>query len=73
MCIHCGSSLSICRGLRRTKQLGVRQIRQCKKCGRKFTPRHQRLSNKPATAAETYVEQKSENGEEACTPETTAT
>ena len=48
-CIHCGSSDSICKGLRRTKQLGIRQIRQCKKCGRKFTPRHQQFVDAGAT------------------------
>lgn len=41
VCIHCGSSNSRRKGLRKTKQLGVRQIRLCKDCGRKFTPRHQ--------------------------------
>lgn len=41
VCIHCGSSRSVRKGLRRTKQLGLRQIRMCKDCQRKFTPRHQ--------------------------------
>ena len=51
-CIHCGSSDSICKGLRRTKLLGIRQIRQCKKCGRKFTPRHQQYVGAGTTVAE---------------------
>ena len=42
MCIHCKSSRSIRKGLRRTKQLGIRQIRQCLDCGRKFTPKRQK-------------------------------
>jgi hypothetical protein len=42
ICFHCNSARSIRKGRRRTKQLGVRQIRLCKGCGRKFTPRHQK-------------------------------
>ena len=41
VCIHCGSSRSIGKGVRRTKRWGNRRIRVCKDCGRKFTPRHQ--------------------------------
>jgi transposase-like protein len=42
VCPHCRSTRSVRKGLRRTKQLGVRQIRRCKDCGRKFTPRNQK-------------------------------
>lgn len=41
-CIHCGSDRSISKGYRRTKALGVRRIRVCRDCGRKFTPRNQK-------------------------------
>jgi len=41
-CIHCGSTHSISKGARRTKTLGIRRIRVCKNCGRKFTPRAQK-------------------------------
>lgn len=43
ICIHCGSSHSSPKGSRRTKYLGIRRIRLCRDCGRKFTPRHQKI------------------------------
>ena len=39
---------SVSKGMRMTKTLGVRRIRRCKDCGRKFTPRtrnHQQESS----------------------------
>ena len=39
-CPYCGSS-SIGKGVRKTKTMGVRRIRQCKACKRKFTPKNQ--------------------------------
>ena len=42
-CPYCGTSGStIGKGVRKTKTLGIRRIRRCKDCGRKFTPRNQR-------------------------------
>ena len=41
-CIHCGASDSAAKGYRRTRTLGLRQIRRCRKCHRKFTPQHQK-------------------------------
>lgn len=41
-CIHCRSTNSIAKGYRRTKYQGVRRIRVCRDCGRKFTPRNQK-------------------------------
>ena len=38
----CGSSDNTSKGFRRTKSLGKRQIRRCRSCGRKFTPKHQK-------------------------------
>jgi hypothetical protein len=38
----CGAGDSVAKGFRRTKNLGVRQIRRCRKCRRKFTPKHQK-------------------------------
>lgn len=43
-CPHCGQSTTVSKGVRKTKTMGVRRIRLCKACGRKFTPR-----NQPAT------------------------
>jgi hypothetical protein len=38
----CGASNSVAKGFRKTKTMGVRQIRRCRKCRRKFTPKHQK-------------------------------
>ena len=37
----CGASDNVSKGVRRTKMMGNRRIFRCKKCGRKFTPKHQ--------------------------------
>lgn len=41
-CPYCGASRSISKGVRVTKYEGVRRLRLCRACGRKFTPRKQR-------------------------------
>jgi hypothetical protein len=38
----CGSTKSSSKGTRVTKSLGIRKIRVCKDCGRKFTPQNQK-------------------------------
>jgi hypothetical protein len=45
-CPYCGHSESVSKGVRKTKSMGDRQIRLCKSCHRKFTPKNQ----KPAEA-----------------------
>ena len=40
----CGSTESVSKGVRKTKTMGMRNIRRCKTCGRKFTPKNQRPS-----------------------------
>ena len=55
-CIHCGSTATTSKGARRTKTLGIRKIRRCKSCGRRFTPRNQKpipYEGSEATEAET--------------------
>jgi len=47
-CPYCGASENVSKGVRRTKSMGDRRIFRCKKCGRKFTPKHQQ----PAEAQE---------------------
>ena len=37
----CGSTTTVSKGARTTKSMGVRKIRLCKDCGRKFTPKNQ--------------------------------
>ena len=38
----CGSTTTVSKGARTTKSMGVRKIRLCKGCGRKFTPKNQK-------------------------------
>jgi hypothetical protein len=40
----CGSSNNTSKGVRKTKTMGVRRIRLCKDCGKKFTPRNQKVA-----------------------------
>ena len=47
-CPFCGSFHSVLKGIRVTKTLGNRRIRLCKKCGRKFTPKNQKVVEKPS-------------------------
>ena len=47
-CPYCGSS-SIKKGMRKTKTMGIRRIRQCKACKRKFTPKQQSNAEEPRT------------------------
>ena len=37
----CGSINTVCKGARKTKTMGIRRIRKCKACGRRFTPKNQ--------------------------------
>lgn len=39
----CGSTNTVGKGVRVTKTLGIRKIRRCKSCGRKFTPKNQKM------------------------------
>ena len=43
-CPFCGSHRSVKKGVRATKTMGVRKLRRCKDCGRKFTPKNQPLA-----------------------------
>jgi hypothetical protein len=63
-CPYCGSSDTTGKGVRKTKTMGVRRIRRCKACRRKFTPRSQQAvgTDGPAGAAPT------ETAESAPTP-----
>lgn len=40
-CPYCQSADTSGKGVRVTKTLGVRRIRRCRGCGRKFTPKNQ--------------------------------
>jgi len=41
-CPYCGLTDTVSKGHRKTKTLGVRSIRRCRSCHRKFTPKNQR-------------------------------
>ena len=51
-CPFCGATDSVSKGVRKTKTMGVRRVRLCKGCGRKFTPRSQRPDELPNQEAE---------------------
>jgi len=51
-CIHCGNTKSISKGVRKTKTIGIRRVRLCKDCGRRFTPRNQKQVFEEALIAE---------------------
>jgi len=42
-CPYCGSTQTTCKGVRQTKTQGVRRIRYCTNCKRKFTPKNQKI------------------------------
>ena len=44
-CPACGASDSVSKGIRRTKTMGERRIRLCRACGKKFTPKNQKLND----------------------------
>ena len=58
-CPFCGATDSVSEGVRKTKTIGIRRIRLCKACGRKFTPKNQRpnelLNQEAEEQAETNV------------------
>ena len=41
-CPYCGLCDTVAKGFRRTKTMGLRRVRLCKVCGKKFTPRNQK-------------------------------
>ena len=41
-CPFCGATDSVSKGVRKTKTMGIRRIRLCKACGKKFTPKNQK-------------------------------
>ena len=52
-CPYCEASDNVSKGVRRTKTMGDRRILRCRKCRRKFTPKHQQ----PAESGEGYTRQ----------------
>ena len=54
-CPYCGSSDTTGKGVRKTKTMGVRRIRRCKACRRKFTPKSQPLAAEPGSPSTASV------------------
>ena len=53
----CSSANTVSKGVRKTKTMGLRRIRLCKNCGRKFTPKNQKpLQPTEEKTTETAVE-----------------
>ena len=44
-CPYCGSTETANKGFRKTKTLGIRVLKRCITCKRKFTPKHQPLTS----------------------------
>ena len=59
-CPFCGATESVSKGVRKTKTMGIRRIRLCKACGRKFTPKNQKAVGPLHQEAEETVEAGSE-------------
>ena len=47
-CPYCGSTTSTLKGFRKTLTLGIRRIRRCKACKRRFTVQKKEVGRKSA-------------------------
>lgn len=54
-CPFCGAGESVSKGVRKTKTMGIRRVRLCKACGRKFTPKNQKVGEASEPEAEQQV------------------
>lgn len=74
-CIYCGSTDTASKGSRTTKTMGIRKIRRCRSCGRRFTPRNQKMVQQEEVEARIEmiepVEAKTTRGAPARASETT--
>lgn len=52
-CPYCESTETTSKGVRKTKSMGVRRIRRCRSCGRKFTPKSQPFVEAPSDRSPT--------------------
>ena len=48
----CGATNSVAKGYRRTKTMGLRRVRRCRACGKKFTPKNQRPVEGPRDSSD---------------------
>lgn len=62
-CPFCGATDSVSKGVRKTKTMGVRHIRLCKACGRKFTPENQNAAEVLGSEAEEQEERQRQEAE----------
>jgi len=71
-CPYCGSSDTTSKGVRKTKMMGVRRIRRCTACRRKFTPKSQPFVDAPAAAQTNAVSRAQDDGNPERPPAATA-
>jgi len=50
-CPYCGGTDTTGKGARKTKTMGIRRIRRCKSCRRRFTPRNQKAVQQEGSQA----------------------
>lgn len=66
-CPYCGSTDTTRKGVRHTKTQGIRRLRYCTNCNRKFTPKNQKpvevqhIQEQPATLPEENREEQPED------------
>ena len=67
-CSFCGATDSVSKGVRKTKTMGVRRIRLCKACGRKFTPKDQKPGEARGLGSEEQEEKQLQEADEPTEP-----
>lgn len=56
-CPYCASTETVSKGVRRNKTVGVRRVRRCTACRRKFTPRNQQPLEEDETSEDCNQDQ----------------
>ncbi len=54
-CPYCALTNTVSKGRRKTKTMGLRSIRRCRSCHRKFTPKNQRPDAEEAAGPQPQV------------------
>lgn len=67
-CPFCGAVDSVRKGVRKTKTMGIRHIRLCKACGRKFTPKNQKPTEASIPGTKEQEKARSQGREEQAEP-----
>ena len=67
-CPFCGATESVSKGVRKTKTMGVRRIRLCKACGKKFTPKNQKAVEASGAESEEQEEKQRQEAQDRAKP-----